>query len=363
MQAAQNAVKSGHPDQAEKEFQAVLQLDGSNIEARANLGVLQFFAGEWTPAAENLRVALTAKPSLWRVEALLGIAEKRLGNPQKAAHLLGEALAHLDNSGIRVQAGLELLDLLYAAGDLDRAEDTVRALQRIAPSNVDVLYTAYRIHTDLANRALDSLAGSAPDNGRMHQLMAQHLINQGDFKGAMDQYEKALQIDNKLPGVHYELGETILDSSSTPDALDRATREFQAALRENPSNANAEYQLGRIDATREDFTAAQQHYNRALRMQPDHLWAHLGMGQALLKVGQPDAAVKHLAAAAKIDPANASAHFRLGTVYHELGRKDDATREMAEFQKLRQKDEQIQRLFSEMHQRVSPQHESVPESQ
>jgi predicted Zn-dependent protease len=87
------------------------------------------------------------------------------------------------------------------------------------------------------------------------------------------------------------------------------------------------------------------------------------MGQALLKVGQPNAAVKHLAAAAKIDPANASAHYRLGTAYHELGRKEDAARERAEFQRLRQKNEQIQRLFSEMHQRVSPQHDSVPESQ
>jgi tetratricopeptide (TPR) repeat protein len=356
---AQQALRSGHPDRAADEFRAVLRADKNNVEARANLGVLEFFTGNWNEAAIHLRAAFKAHPSLWRIEALLGITERRLGNRQPAEKLLREAFARLETSPVRIQAGLELLDILYAERNMEQAVETVRLLQQIAPSNVDVLYTAYRIHTDLANHALDALAELAPQSGRMHQLMAQHLINEGSLPAALDQYGKALQADPKLAGIHYELGETILDSSTSPDSLDRAENEFKAALKENPADANPEYQLGRVCALREDFAAAQQYYARALSLQPDHLWAHLGTGQVLVKMHQPDGALIHLLAASRIDPSNTSVHYRLGSLYKQLGRKDDSTREFAEFRKLQQRDEQIQRVFSEMHQRVSRQHEPV----
>jgi tetratricopeptide (TPR) repeat protein len=355
MRLAQQALQSGNPARAGDEFRAVLRTDENNLEANANLGVLEYFAGNWSEAVVYLRAAFKLKPSLWRIEALLGITEKRLGKRQKAEQLLKEAFAHLETSPVRIQAGLELLDILYAEHNMDQAVETVASLQRIAPSNADVLYTAYRIHTDLANQALDVLAETAPESGRMHQLMAQHLINEGSLPQALDQYRKALTADPGLAGLHYELGETILDSSTGEESLKTAGTEFDAAAKENPGDPNPEYQLGRIDSIRDDFAAAQRHYSRALKIQPDHLWAQLGLGQALVKLDQPDAA--------RIDPSNASVHYRLGSLYKQLGRKQDSTRELAEFRKLQQRDEQLQRVFLDMHQRVSREHDRVEEAE
>jgi tetratricopeptide (TPR) repeat protein len=211
MRLAQLAIQSGNPGRAADEFRAVLRADKDNVEANANLGVLEFFAGNWNEAAVHLRAAFKAKPSLLRIEALLGITEKRLGNRKPAEKLLREAFAHLETSPVRIQAGLELLDILYAEHNTEQAVETVTSLQQIAPSNIDVLYTAYRVHTDLAHQALDTLAQAAPESGRIHQLMAQHLINEGSFPEALDQYRRALKADAKLVGLHYELGETILD--------------------------------------------------------------------------------------------------------------------------------------------------------
>src|SRR4029077_18245519 len=121
------------------------------------------------------------------------------------------------------------------------------------PSNADVLYSAYRIYSDLANRARDGLALLAPDSARMHEIMAQHLVNEGDLASAIAQYRKALAIDPKLRGIHYELGEAILQDSTSDTAIETAEKEFQAALSENPGDASAEYRLGRVCAQRLDF--------------------------------------------------------------------------------------------------------------
>ncbi|HJY05261.1 MAG TPA: tetratricopeptide repeat protein, partial [Bryobacteraceae bacterium] len=59
---AQQALKAGNPAEAIAELNAVLALDPNNFDARANVGVLQFFQGDSAKAAGNLRAALKAKP-------------------------------------------------------------------------------------------------------------------------------------------------------------------------------------------------------------------------------------------------------------------------------------------------------------
>ena len=49
----------------------------------------------------------------------------------------------------------------------------------------------------------------------MQQVIAERLINEGDLKGATEHYRKALEIDPRVPGVHYELAEAILESAPT----------------------------------------------------------------------------------------------------------------------------------------------------
>ena len=62
----------------------IVSLDARNVNGQANLGVLLFFQGDYTEAMPHMRTALQIQPDLWRVQALLGIAEKRTGNPKDA---------------------------------------------------------------------------------------------------------------------------------------------------------------------------------------------------------------------------------------------------------------------------------------
>lgn len=347
-QSAQEALKSGNTAAAAREFQAVLAIDPKNVDARANLGVMQFFQGEWARAAEQFQGVLKAQPNLTKVQAYLGMCQKRLGRTGEARRLLENSFSGLQGA-VQTRAGLDLVEILYQAGDIDKAHDVARVLERADPTDVDVLYAAYRIYMDEANHARDSLAMAAPDSARMHELMAQHLVNEGDLVSAVAQYRKALAINPKLPGVHFELGEAILQNSLSASAVGEAEEQFRMALAENPGNANAEYGLAKISAERRDWKGAIAHYSRALQLRPDYANAHLGLGAALQEAGEPDEARQHLLTASRLDPLNPRVHYRLSVLYRSMGREADADRELSQFNKLKEDRDRVRQVYQQMH--------------
>jgi tetratricopeptide (TPR) repeat protein len=345
MQRAQDALKSGNTPLAEQEFRVILGLDPNNSEARAKLGFVLFMRGDWAGAAEDFQQVLKGQPHLPNAQAVLGMCQKRLGRPVEARRLLEEALPHLPAGALQTQAGLELAEILYQADDLDRAVDVIRILLPSNPKNVDVLYTAARIYADLANRSRDALALAAPNSARMHQLMAEFLINRGDAHAAVIQYRQALERKPKLRGVHYELGEAILQDSRQPPALQAAEKQFRAALAENPADARVEYRLGTVCTLRRDYKTAIVHYSRALQLQPRYAYAQQELGAAFIKVGEPEKALEHLLAATRLDPLYPTAHYQLGTLYRQLGREADARREREAFEKLEEFQKQIDQVY------------------
>src|SRR5262252_5584409 len=79
-QQAQQFLRAHQPDQAIPEFRAIIALDPTNIDALGNLGVLLYFKGDYTQAIPELQAALKLNPNLWKIQALLGMAQKRTGD-------------------------------------------------------------------------------------------------------------------------------------------------------------------------------------------------------------------------------------------------------------------------------------------
>ncbi len=335
MEMAQRFLAAGKAKAAAREFQAVLAIDSSNLDARVDLGVLAFFHHDCATAVPNFKTALRLQPSLYKERALLGICEKQQGLFANAAADLKESLPHLHDSKVSMLVATNLAETYYQQGELNRAADIVAELLRANSSSPTVLFMAWRIHTELAARARDTLAVSAPGSARMHQLMAEHLVNEGDAADAIAQYEKALAKDPSIPGIHYELGEAILQNSTSSDSLDRAEHEFKAALAENPKNAGAEAKLGRIDMSRGDVVQAQQDYQRALALQPDQIDALKGMGEIYARRGEAGKALECLLRASRAAPFDESIDYQLASLYRKLGRAQDASRELAAFKKIR----------------------------
>src|ERR671936_402050 len=95
-QQVQKHLQEQKPELAIPVLRQIVSLDSKNVNAQANLGVLLFFQVKYPEAIGHMRAALAIQPDLWRVQALLGIAEKRTGDTVAATNDLERAFSNLD---------------------------------------------------------------------------------------------------------------------------------------------------------------------------------------------------------------------------------------------------------------------------
>ena len=347
MKQAQTDLRENRPDLAIGEFKAIVALDPKNVDARGNLGVLLFFQGAYADSIPHLRAALKLQPTLWKIQALLGMAEKRTGDLTNAQVDLEKSFPKLNEEKIRIDTGKELIDLYSSQGDLQKAADTVSVLRDLQPTNVEILYTAYRIYSDLLDETRLSLMVAGPNSARTHQMMAHELARQGHTEEAIANYREALKADPNASGVQFELAE-MLNSSSSPVGREEAEKEYQAALAADPHDEKAQCKLGDLAALQGDQKAAAGYYEAALKLQPNDPDAMIGLAKTSMTLNQPEKALALLEQAVKLDPTNATAHFRLSTLYRQMGRTADAQRELEEYQKYKAMKEKLRETYRQM---------------
>jgi tetratricopeptide (TPR) repeat protein len=344
---AQEFLKQQRPELAIPEFRAIIAHDPNNVDARGNLGVLLFFQGDYAHAIPQLRAALKLRPTLWKIEALLGMGERRTGDIRGARTDLEKSFPKLQEEKIRIEAGMELIELYVGSGNLDKAAATVGILRDLYPTNTEILYTSYRIYSDLAGESMLSLSMVAAKSARMHQVMAHEMARQGDIEGAIKNYREALALDPQIPGLHFELAE-MLNASSNAAEQAEAEGEYKAALLVNQFDEKSQFRLGEIALRRGDLEQSYGHYSRAVELQPNDAEADIGLAKALMLMNQPDKAEALLIRALQTDPTSAVAHFRLSTLYRQTGRTAEAKRELEEYQKYKEMKEKLRDIYHQM---------------
>lgn len=344
---AQEYLSRGQPGLAVEEYNAILKLDPGNLDARGNLGITLFFQGDYANAAPNLRAAVKQRPNLWKIQALLGMAERRLGQVSAAQGDLEKSFPQIQEPKLRIQAGMELVEVYYGAGNLDKAAGVIGTLRQLAPEDTEVLYTAYRIYSDLAGESMLSIAMVAPKSARMHQIMGQEMSRQGNIAGAVAHYREAVKLDPQLPGLHFELAEALNLSNSAADQQE-VEKEYRAALAANPFDEKAACRLGDLTLRASDLEQALAYYQRAIELQPNDADACLGLGRVLTQMHRTADAETYLKRAVQLEPFTAAAHYRLALVYRATGRTDEAQKELAEFQRLKDMKERLKHVYEEM---------------
>jgi len=358
LERGHKALQANNQALATQEFRAALRLDPDNAEAHANLGVMAFFQGDCPAAEPEFQSALRASPKLIKAQALLAICEKRLGQPSAQADL-ESAFANLTDPKLRAQVGVQLADFYFQQSDLDHTLPIVHSLVESDPDNVDLLFFAQRIYTELANNTMNKLALLAPDSARMQQLIAEQLINAGDLHGAIDHYRKAIALDPRLPGMHFELAEAILESSNDAAAQADAQQQLDAAAKTDGDSSRVECSLGRLALLQSRSDAAYAHYQLAFRLNPNEVEAQLGLAAILAEKDKPQEAVEYLRSAVKADPMNANAHYRLARICHILHLTEEEEKEIKLYREIRATNDRIAQLYRQMNRRPETQDEGT----
>lgn len=353
-QQAQQYLHEQKPGLAIPLLREILALDPANLNAHANLGVLLYFQGNYQEAIPAMRKALQIQPNLWKIEALLGIAEKRSGDPVAAQKDLEEAFPHLDEKKFQKEAGLELIELQSSSRQFAKALLVIDKIEELSPQDPHILFAAYEISSQMMAQSMLSLLLVAPNSAEMNMIVARELGSQGEREKAVAKYREAIRLNPMLPGVHFELAEQ-LRSAPDPKLNAQAEAEYKAATQTNPYDEKAWCRLGESIAARGDFANAQDAYKKALALQPADAVAKTDLAVALISTHRPKQAIPLLESAIKEDPSNIVAHYRLNVLYRSAGRTADAQHEMDEYTHYKALKDKMDDVLRQMRTHTDPQ--------
>ncbi|MCU1269927.1 MAG: repeat protein [Acidobacteriaceae bacterium] len=262
----------------------------------------------------------------------------KAGRCGEAVPLLKKAIPQSSDKDFRRSAGLAGVRCAMVKNQFDAADDFLRMLNREFPNDPEVLYASIHTYSDLATHASQQLATRAPNSAQAHELNAEALEVQGKWEQASKEYQKVLQQNPQLPGIHFRVGRLLLSEPNPPaDAAEQAKKEFQRELEIDPSNAGAEYVLGELAREAQQWDEAVKHFTRAAKLDSSFGDAYLGLGVALVSTKKFSEAVPPLEIAVKLEPENPAAHYNLAIAYTRTGRKQEGDREFAIHREMVQK--------------------------
>lgn len=335
----QRALAEGHFDEAQTAFEKLAKLDPGIAEVHATLAAIYFKQREYNAAVREVQTAQRLKPSLPRLDSLLGLSLSELGRYSEALPRLQKGFQDHSDSEVRRSCGLELMrDYTDLGRDADAVE-TALELNRLYPEDPEVLYHTGRIYGNYAYVIMERLHDKAP--GSIWMLQAQGEANeaQKNYEAAIAAFNHVLVLDPKRPGIHYRLGRIYLDryrDSQKTEDRDAAMREFAAELAIDPANGNAAYELANMQMDEGNFDKAHSLLEGTVKRYPDFEDALVALGRADVEVHEPAEAVAVLKRATRLRPDDDVAWYRLSTAQRAAGNRQGQMEALAEYRKIHQ---------------------------
>jgi tetratricopeptide (TPR) repeat protein len=276
-----------------------------------------------------LRQALKLKPSLPNASVLLAMSLSELGQFDEALPGLEKGFKQAADTVLRRSAGLQLQRAYTGLGRHAEAVNVALQLAQLYPKDPEILYQASRLYANFAYVTLLSLAEVAPDSLWIHLAAGEANESQGLYDAALREYRAALAIDPKRPGIHFRVGRVLLARAEqgTNGADREALNEFAQELRDDPTNANAAYEIAEIHRKAGDLGSARTFFETALQHYPDFEEALVGLGRSLIALQEPKLAITYLSKAIALNSKSEIAYYNLAQAHRALG--DTAAQEKA----------------------------------
>ena len=191
----------------------------------------------------------------------------------------------------------------------DTAVEALLVLNREFPHDPDVLFTSTHVYSELASRAAQDLAATAPTSHQAGQLDAEAFESQQNWDRAIAEYKKILDQEPKLAGIHYRIGRIFLAKS--PAETENAKAEFIEELKIDRDNASAEFMLGEIARQAGQWDEAAAHFSQASKLDEGFQEAYLALGISLNSAGKFAEAIAPLRSYVKMQPDDPAGHYQL----------------------------------------------------
>jgi tetratricopeptide (TPR) repeat protein len=265
------ALSIEHKDEeAIAQLRRTLELKPGLYEAEINLSTLLLRDNRATEAIPVLRDALTAmageKEKATRTNLLLAQALEATNNPSEAAEQYRKTLELDPNSGA-AYAGLAHTELAQAKlADAEAHYRRAATIDASYRSGLLAVGAAYERGKDLP--AAIAIYKEFPEDAGARDRLAKLLVDSGKSAEAIPALEAAVQ---NSPTVANRLA--LADAYKLDKQVDKAIRQLELAVTENPTDYERHMDLGRELRDQRRFVAAADQFAAAAKLRPDSVKA------------------------------------------------------------------------------------------
>lgn len=265
------AHRAGRLEEAEKIYEALVEINQRHFDAQHLLGVVRIAQGRYEEAVATISKALRHNPRSFDAHYNLGNALSALGRHKEAVTNYRRAL------GINSQHPLAHNNLGITMQALGRFDDAAESYRRAV--------------------ALD--ANYAP----AHYNLGNVLMALKHYAEATESYQRALAIKPDYAEAHHNLGAALYELDRSGDAI----LSIHKALTIQPNFAEAWCSLGGMMLRLERFGDAHAAFSQSLASGPmSRAWS--GLGYAQMRMGNGPESVQSFRNALEMDPANIEVH-------------------------------------------------------
>lgn len=232
----------------------------------------------------------------------------------------------------------------YAYTAMQRASDAKAEYQKaiaidpkMAPAYLNLGLTLLETDPNEAVSILQKASELTPNEARPKFLLGLALERSGKLPAAIEQYESAKKLDDKVFDIRFSLGRVLLNSDRATDA----ELEFRAALALRPDSGPAHLGIAKCLKTEKKFDDEQSELASYLETQPKDVDARLDRVSALRALEKDDEALAELDRAAAAGPENLRALKLRSEIYLEKKRYADAVPVLEKAAALAPQDQEI----------------------
>ncbi len=277
---------------------------------------------------QEARERLTQPLWLWRwspdVHVLAARAERLSGNLPAAEAHLKQALRLAGGATEGVQ--LEFLLLRVQTGEIDQvapllieAADNGHPEAPLILSTLSVGYM-HNLRYMRAYACLSRWLELEPNSAKAYQYRGWILERMNRRKEAMEDYQKALEIDPELFAVRLAVAEMLFEDRRPHEALPHLERLYRQA----PDHALVLARLGMCRYLQGDAAEARRFMEAALPQLPNDPPLHITLSRLDLQEGRAAEAERRLRAVVRNDPSDTEAYYTLFTAVQAQNRPEEA---------------------------------------
>jgi tetratricopeptide (TPR) repeat protein len=318
------AQQRGDLPTAIREYEELLKLKPNMVEVRVNLGAALADSGRFDDAIAQYRLALPDVADKNPIRLNMGLAYYKKGDLESASREF-EAVHKVRPEDAQVAILLGDSEVRLARGE--EAVAMLSSMEAANAANPDFEYVLGTALLQAGKRregaqTLSKLAEQT-HSADAYLLAGSTFLDLNDFEHARTDLEAALRLKPDLPHI-YTLTGMARDQTGDQAAAEPA---FHEALRQDPTDFNANLYLGSILYKRRSMDEAKQYLDRALQLNPTSSMARYEVAMWNSTSGHYEEAVRGLEDVTRTDPNWLEPHVELANVYYRLHRPQEGSKE------------------------------------